>query len=260
MRDEIADRDLERTLAEIGQRLDYPRRDLWPAVRTRIATGRVPWWRAFTPRLALAPAATLAILLAAVLALSPEVRARAAEVLGIRGIQIFPVTSTPTVQPSAGAEVFTGRRVAMAEASSAAGFTVRAPAALGTPDAVYVESVGSATRVTLVYASRPGIPVSPHAGVSAAVVEFRGTLDQVIIGKVVGPGTTVDPVTVNGGAGYWLAGEPHQFFYRDASGTVLPETLRLAGNTLLWEADGVTYRLEANVSKDEALRIASTLR
>ena len=38
------------------------------------------------------------------------------------------------------------------------------------------------------------------------------------------------------------------------------ETLRLAENTLLWERGGVTYRLEAQVTRDEAIRIASSFR
>jgi hypothetical protein len=67
-------------------------------------------------------------------------------------------------------------------------------------------------------------------------------------------------VTVNGGRGFWLEGAPHQFFYRDPDGSVRPDTLRLAGNTLLWEQGGVTLRLEADLTRDQALRLASTFR
>ena len=45
MPERLDDRDLERTLTEIGPRLDGPKRDLWPAVRARIAARRAqPWW------------------------------------------------------------------------------------------------------------------------------------------------------------------------------------------------------------------------
>jgi hypothetical protein len=67
-------------------------------------------------------------------------------------------------------------------------------------------------------------------------------------------------VPLGKGVAYYLAGQPHQFFFRDPAGNLQPETLRLAGNTLLWEDAGVTYRLEAEVSLEEAVRIASTLR
>jgi hypothetical protein len=125
---------------------------------------------------------------------------------------------------------------------------------------VYLESSASGAQVTLVYTSRSGIPQSPVAGVSAIVVEFAGALDQNVMGKAVGPGTTLERVTVNGGPGFWLAGEPHQFFYRDPSGNLQTGTLRLAANTLLWEEGPITYRLEAQIAKEQALRVAASFR
>jgi len=81
-----------------------------------------------------------------------------------------------------------------------------------------------------------------------------------VMGKVVGPDTTLEQVTVDGAQGFWLAGAPHQFFYRDAYGNFIQETLRLAENTLIWERNGTIYRLEAQVSKVDALRIAASFR
>src|SRR5437762_268763 len=133
---ELDDRELERTLGELGERLAYPRADLWPAVRERISRG-------------------------------PSRR----------------LWAWPRLAPVA---------------------------------------------VTLVYRSRPGIPVSATVGASALVTEFLGTVDQNVMGKVVGPDTTLEQVTVDGAQGFWLAGAPHQFFYRDAYGNFIQETLRLA--------------------------------
>ncbi|MGH2472010.1 MAG: hypothetical protein ACRDG6_06360 [Candidatus Limnocylindria bacterium] len=264
MPERMDERELEQTLTDIGGRLDGPRRDLWPAVGTRIAERRaVPWWsRLALDRRTLAPvAATLAVILVATFLLTPDLAARAAEVLGLPGAQIFRVTTTPSPIPTTGAFVtFTGQRAtSLAEASRIAGFTVREPAALGQPDEIYVES--APLKVTLVYRSRQGLPVTALPGISALVVQFKGTLDAPVLGKAIGPNTTLEAVPLSSGnAAYWLAGQPHQFFYRDTAGNMQPETLRLAGNTLLWETGGVTYRLEAQVSREEAVRIASTLR
>jgi hypothetical protein len=263
MRKTLDDRELEATLGEIGGRLDYPDANVWPAVRERIARQRAaPWWSRFELRFAtLAPAAaTLAVLFVVALLLTPSVAAWAAETLGLPGAQIFRVRATPSpaVQPQP-APTFAGQRVGtLAAASAIAGFQVRAPAELGDPDAIYVET--APVRVTLVYRQVKGIPVSPLAGVSALVVEVRGRFDQTVIGKSAGPETHVESVPIAGSFGYWLTGQPHQVFYFDASGGFQQETLRLAGNTLLWEQSGVTYRLEADVSKEEAVRIASTTR
>jgi hypothetical protein len=37
------------------------------------------------------------------------------------------------------------------------------------------------------------------------------------------------------------------------------ETLRLATNTLVWEHDGVTYRIESGLVKADAMRLATGL-
>jgi len=262
MAERLDDRDLERTLSDIGTRLGGPKRDLWPAVRTRIAERRArPWWsRLSIERGMLAPvAATLAVILVAALLLTPRVADALGNLLNLTGVQIYRVPQTPTGRPTAPALSFAGQRVATAaEASRIAGFTVRTPAALGDPSAIYVET--APVRVTIVYASVKGIPTSPQAGVSAIVVEFKGTLETQIMAKAIGPGTTLDAVPLGGGVAYYLAGQPHQFFFRDPAGTMQPETLRLAGNTLLWEDGALTYRLEAQVSLEEAVRIASSLR
>jgi hypothetical protein len=262
MRERLDDRELERTLSDIGGRLEGPRRDLWPSVRDRIAERRAqPWWsRLGLNRSTLAPvAATLAVILVAAFLLTPDLAARAAQVLGLPGVQIYQVPQSPTARPNASLPTFAGQRVATtAEASRIAGFAVRAPAALGEPSAIYVET--APVRVTIVYASVKAIPVSPQAGVSAIVVEFKGTIETQIMAKAIGPGTFLDAVPLGSGVAYYLSGQPHQFFFRDPAGNLQPETLRLAGNTLLWEAGGVTYRLEAQVSKEEAVRIASSLR
>jgi hypothetical protein len=259
MRERMDERELERTLSEIGERLDGPKRDIWPMVRAQIDERRTqPWWSRF----ALAPVgATLAVILVAAFLLTPGLAARAADVLGLPGVQIFRVPASPPAMPTTDATArFPGRRATtLAEASRLAGFVVREPAALGQPDEIYVES--APVRVTLVYRTRQGLPVTALPGVGALVVQFRGSLDAPVLGKAIGPDTTLEAVPLSSGnAAYWLAGQPHQFFYRDTAGNMQPETLRLAGNTLLWEAGGVTYRLEAQVTREEAVRIASTIR
>jgi len=266
MASRMDDRTIELALTDLGGRLAYPSVDLWPAVRERIVAGRRPWWRSLSGGLRLpAPVmpivATLVVILLVVLAVSPEARAKAAELLGLRGVQIIKVPETPTPTPSpTGTPLVPGGRVTLEEARAQAGFTVRVPAALGDPDEVTLEPVAGGARVTLVYRDRPDIPPSSQPGISALVVELGGRLDQNVMGKGIGPGTTLEQLTVNGGLGFWIAGQPHQVFYLDQRGQFQQETLRLAGNTLLWEQDGVTYRIEAQITKDAALRVAASFR
>jgi hypothetical protein len=113
------------------------------------------------------------------------------------------------------------------------------------------------------YKVRPGIPLSAEAGVAAVVTEFGGgSVDEQFFGKVLGNDTTLEKVVIDGEPGFWIQGKPHFFFYRVAgsSGSVEQETLRLAGNTLIWQRNGLLLRLEAQVDKATALRIAASLR
>lgn len=261
MSERLRDDELETTLVEIGERLDYPRpTQLASAVRERLREPRPR--RRFWTAPAFPPAfATLALLLLVVAFASPGLRTTAREFLHLRGIDIFPVPSVASLAPSLPVTV-PGDRTTLDDARRRVHFTLQVPTApeLGAPDDVFVETTATSESVTLVYRVRAGVPVSPEAGVSAMVVELRGALDEILLGKATGPGTRVEAVTVNGGRGFWLEGTPHQFFYRDPSGAVRPETLRLAGNTLVWEQDGLTIRLEAALTKDQALRLAATFR
>ena len=92
------------------------------------------------------------------------------------------------------------------------------------------------------------------------MTQFPGDVDQGFIEKGLGPGTRLESVTVNGRPGYWIEGRPHAFVYRDANGNVRDESYRLAGNVLLWEDGDLLLRLESALSKEEALRIASSVR
>lgn len=272
----MSDERLGAALADLGTAIAWPPApDLRTAVLARIAEPRrVPWWRAFaSPRYGFAPAiVTIAIALLAVLAFSPEARATATDILRLRGVEIFrgPVPSpSPTPSRSPGAvpspvdPSSLGLRVGLADAQQRAEFLVRVPSdpQLGTADAIYVRPVEGSVAVSFAYGPRPGIPTSAQTGLAALVTEFGGHLEPAVLGKVVGQGTTIEQLTVNGGAGAWLQGAPHQVFFTTNRGnSFVTDTLRLAGNTLIWEQGGVVMRLEAQVDKATALRIAESLR
>ena len=275
----MTDDQLALALSDLGTRIVWPPvPDMRAGVLARIsAPRRSEWWRAFwSPRYAFAPAiVTVALALVAVLVFSPQARATATDILRLRGVEIFrgPVPSatpspsrspgsvqTPTAPPSG-----LGVLVSLDEARARAGFTVVLPAdpLLGAPDQVYLRATPTATAVSFVYIQRAGIPTSPEAGVGAIVTEFSGgTVDERFFGKVIDPSTTIQKVTVNGQPGFWIEGTPHFFFYRPAGNpaAVEQETLRLAGNTLIWTQGDLLMRLEAQVDQATALRIAASVR
>ena len=89
-------------------------------------------------------------------------------------------------------------------------------------------------------------------GKSVLLSEVRG--DGAFLKKLVGGQTHVTWMRVGAAYGVWLTGKPHVFFFPR-------EPARLAGNTLVWQGNGTTYRLEApGLTKQEALDLARSLR
>jgi len=263
--------DLEGALADLAASLEFPPTpDLAAAVTARLdeapapaparpRRGR-PRWR----RLAVAGLAA-AVLAAAVLVASPGTREAVARRLGLRGIEIRiggPPPPTATTRPAERLDLGLGERVTLEEARRRVGFPVLVPgtAGLQRPTAVFVGAgPPSGGRVDLVYRARPGLPASQFTDVGLLLTEFRGQPTGEFIKKVTGAGL-VEEVEVEGEPGYWFSGEPHFFTYRDADGILRDEQTRLAGNTLIWQRGDLTLRLEAQIPREEALRIAESMR
>lgn len=71
----------------------------------------------------------------------------------------------------------------------------------------------------------------------------------------------IEQARIGGSAGYWLGQRDHVVgFPTIHTGAEADESLRAAANTLLWERDAVTLRLEAEISKPRAVALARTLR
>ena len=273
--------DLEGALADLAAAIEFPSTpDLAGAVATRLAEapargptpararrrdrlvglGRRTGWR----RLAVVGLAAV-LLAAAVLVASPGTREAVARRLGLRGVGVElggPPPPTVTTRPGQRLDLGLGQRVTLEEARRRVGFPVLVPSAAGfrQPAAVYVnDAVPVGGRVDLVYRARPGLPASPFTDVGLLVTEFRGQPTPDFIKKVARAGL-VEEVTVDGQPGYWFSGEPHFFTYLDATGQVRDEQTRLAGNTLIWQRGDLTLRIEGEISRQEALALARSMR
>ena len=228
-----------------------PTPDLASAVQARVAREpRRERRRAWLPgRLVPAVVALVLVLLAfgALLAASPGVRATLRDWLGIGSVRITRVQRLPDISPAR--QLALGRRATVAQANAHLGSPITTVRGLGAPAAIYVGD-GPPARVSLVYAARPGLPPGT-AGVGALLDELQGDALP-FVEKFVAGNVPITRVRVNGARGYFIAGQH----------TVnLPDELRprLAGNTLVWLHDAVTYRLETRLGRDAALRLARTV-
>jgi hypothetical protein len=243
--------ELERALLELGARLEFPPTpDLAGAVRTRLAEPR--GWRRLLERRAVAIAlAVLALGVATAFAVPPA-RTAILRWLGIEGARIRLVEKLPATPLER--ELRLGERVTLAEAMERVGFRIRVPRGDGfnDPDAVYVSEAVPRGVVSFLYGS--------PKRVRALLTQFVSEPGFPYIDKSAGPETSVESVRVDGGRGYWLEGRPHLFVFRNAYGQSQAGSLRLAGNTLVWQVGRLTLRLEGKLTKEQALRVAESLR
>jgi hypothetical protein len=135
-----------------------------------------------------------------------------------------------------------------------AGFAVSVPALAGEPDAVYL----SEGQVNMVWEGGESLPAAGDTGVGLLYTQFPSESGGDRFVKGVGSETTVVAVEVAGASGLWIEGV-HVISREDESGRRIEETLRLAGNVLMWESDDVTHRIETAVGLEETLRIAESV-
>jgi hypothetical protein len=284
--------ELEAVLMAVGSRIDFPAPDVAGAVSARLRAGERPaapvvdirrlgvWYPGvhrpsvcgaarplFRPRWqnVAAVAASLAVILAGTLVVSPGARDAVADLLGLRGVRIKVVPSLsplPSSSPSLGAALMLGEQVTLATAQSRVGYRIRIPGKSGfqVPDEVYLNPQVSGGQVTLLYRARPGLPAASFTGAGLLLTEFPGRTDRQSMEKAIGGGTNLLRVEVHGQPGFWISGAPHELFYLDENGNHIPQEVRLAGNVLLWQDGDVTLRMEWLLGKRASLALAGSIR
>jgi len=250
--------DLEQRLTELAAAIEWP---ATPQLSVRMPTRQVSWYR---NRWALAAAAVI-VAAAAAFAYTPSREAIASWVNLHVLVKVTPANlpkPSPLPPGPLGKRLGLGNETTLSAAEGQIAWHIVIPTSLGGPDEIYLQPPTDAPpqgEVTLVYAARPGIPVSGQTGVSVLITEARGAVDTNLFGKTLGPGTTLEQLIVAGHQAYWISGQPHIFFFMDASGNVRNETLRLATNTLILDDGGTIVRIEGDLTRSQALQIATTL-
>jgi hypothetical protein len=260
----------EARLQQLARRFPYPPTpDITGAVRAQLAEeSRL---KPELPPRRLAWAALLVLLILAGLLAVPQVRAALVEYLQIGAVRIFlieptltptptagtsleekPVTTTPHPTPTPLASLLDlAGETTLAEAAKQAGFPIRLPAYpsdLGPPDRVFLQQIGGPV-VVLVWLN----PAQPE--------QVRLSLQQL------GPGTfaekgnpgVVQETKVNGQQALWAEG-PYVLQFRRGNQVDYDFRRLVEGRVLIWAEGDITYRLESDLSLEEAVRVAESLR
>jgi hypothetical protein len=144
-----------------------------------------------------------------------------------------------------------------AAAGRLGGLLLPSDPALGAPDHVYHDDRTGA--VTLAWGTRPGLPADPASGLGVVVTEFRAQITSGTFTKVLHEGALLERASVAGHPAYWVAGGEHFFFFQRPNGAPLESTIRLVGTALIWEADGLTLRIEGVREMADAIRIGESM-
>jgi hypothetical protein len=246
---------LESVLQSLGESVDWPTpsTDFSAKVLARIESDpatlpvRRIWLRPVI-------AAMAVVIVTVVFILSPSVRQAVADLLSEAGIRIG-VISDET--PTTGSELDLGEPVQLDEIEESVDFQPRIPGGEdnGVPDAIYLSAGG---QVTMVWAGTPSLPAAGDTGIGLLLTQYADG-DEQVAEKLVGPKTALERLTVEGRPALWIEGAAHTFTLLDPEGNPIEETTRLAANVLLWEANGVNYRLETTGDLNSSLAIATSL-
>jgi hypothetical protein len=257
----------ETQLRSVAQRMEYPRTpDIAGTVSARLR-------QSTRPRLLSKAAAwslTLMFILLSSLMLIPPARAAILEFIQIGVVRIFrteptpivtpeplpsilaPVTATPVPTATQQALIPLLERLAgeltLKEAQARVNYSLMLPsypADLGQPDRVFVQDAdGPMTFLIWLDPQDPGeIQLSLH---------FLPQNSWAI--KKVEP-TMLEETQVNGNYAIWAVG-PYPVRYESND---LEYTRMIDGHVLIWQEGEITYRLETDLSMEEAIRIAESL-
>jgi hypothetical protein len=223
--------DLARELSSLAEHVDWPatpelRLELEPRARRR---SRRPLYAALAVAAIVALTAAFAV---------PESRGAILRFLHLGGVTIERVDTLPPADARP-LGVGIGRPVSLAEAKRLSGIHVLLPDISPEPQ-LYIQD----------------------RAVISAVFEYRGEpvlltefgFGNYFLKKLAAGGTSVVDGGVPGSVvSLWISGGVHDVYFPGASP-------RLAGNVLVWEAEGITYRIESHtLSHEDALALARSL-
>lgn len=271
-----SDRELEDALRDLGSRIEYPPTpDLSRAVRQRLEEGeardRRGWMTSQAFRRVVAVAALVLISLVPIL--SGDMRGSIAGLFGggqgagsaasggaarepspedredPSGSAASGTGSSFDLPSSAGGGVALGRSLELGErVSLREAQPVLLPSRLGKPDGIYA----GGNAITLLYRARSALPPLGDTEAGLILTETRDGMESNYLDAEDASPERFERVSVNGRQGYWAGSG------RD----ILPpvgEVARLPGGVLIWEQDGRALRLQAKLSKQEAVRLAESV-
>lgn len=210
-----------------------------------------------SPWQALAAAAIVIGLLAVAI---PGTRSTLASWFDFPGVRIEVGTDEqppPAPPTSIGGTLLLGKQVTTEDATKAARFEIVVPVGeriTGTPETYLLDRDG-AMIISLLYPASPKLPEIGTTGVGLLLMQIDSPDPAALLVKRSMNERPPVTIMVNGEMGTWIEGGSLTVEPIYASGTFE----RASGNVLIWEQNGVTYRLESALTMTDAVALAERL-
>jgi len=162
--------------------------------------------------------------------------------------------------PAAGAGLDLGSPVPIDDALAFDHPAVLVPADRPRPDTAYVLGAGDRSIVTLAWRAAADEPTLPGSDLALSLMAVEAGIEEGLLRKVAGPGTTIEPVDVDGARGWWIAGAPHELLIIRPGDEIGVLRAAIAGDTLVFVRDGTLYRLESALGRDATIEAARSMR
>jgi hypothetical protein len=253
----MADRfgDLESALHALGTRISVPPApSITPAVVSRLEAERLRRRRPPFPGLALW-SRRRALLVAAIAVLAVLALAAAARfTIGAVQIRIQPTPSaTSSTSPPFDLSVL-GPARSPSEAATSLPFRTALPAG-PRPDAAYIVE-GPTGQRSVAFAWLPSTNYPRIQGTPWGLIVLEIPGDDELVLKTVNAFEDMITTVVDGRPAAWIPA-PHELQLQTRVGS---QTFSVAGNVLIWERGGVTYRIETALGFDAATALAGSIR
>lgn len=266
----VIDPELEARLRDLAPRIAFP---LTPALSRSVTEAiRTPSHRmdnrhsTVRSRLVFASVAALLLIVIAVAAI-PASRHAVARWIDIPGIHISWLGDDPPASIEREIRLGLGSQVDLEEATSGAGFTLSLPAddRASEPDEIFYNPFPASGPgfppgvVSFAYLANDDLPAVPETDVGLLITEFRGNPSSVWANKSLMVNDKPRTVRVNGEDALWLPNTHLISIQPESAGDLQTPTTRSTGSVLIWNHDGITYRIEGNLPYEAMLAIAESM-
>lgn len=250
--------DLDEALRALAASIETPHPDYARRVSARLTDRPVALRAGGGPVRRRAILIAAAVLLALGLIGVPATRHAIASWFSFSGVDIrrAPPTS-PLPTPTRPAQLDAGVPVTLETARAETGNRLVLARGLPKPDQTFFLHQGDAVAITLAYRHVPGLGPTANTGFALVITEFFDA-GRPLFTKILHTGATADVVTVHGNRGVFLDG-PQEIITIDRADVTRAVLPRTSANTLIWSEGPTTYRIEADVDRAGALRLADLL-